>query len=147
MTLAACAADRIQTVIISPTRAPNGTWAFDDADKGLVEEPFIGAMNTLLDVLAGNFMHDDPFDGCMLVAANSPFAGYQVELWQLSQDVRPSTEGRWYRWIIHNEQGAVTGTTFRELYLDVWLCPVVELYFGNYPAYLYLKMHEGNAPA
>lgn len=145
----AFAADQIQTVVISPTRSPDGTWAFDDPEKSLVREPFVGAMNTLLDVLAGNFMHDEDFEGCTLVTSDGPFFGYQVELHRLPSDsVQLDEDGRWYRWHIHNDI-RTRGAEKRhiKLHLDVWLCPVVMQYFSDYPIFLYLSMHEGRQPS
>lgn len=117
------------TVTVSPTKDALGVWRFDDEALGLVAEPFVGTANTLIDVL----LNDASAYACELTASILPpdQPGMYAELMWLRVDIE---EGNWYR--------ADFGRT---LALDVWLCPVLDRYFGVPPARLFMTARAKGA--
>lgn len=111
-------------LVIVPYKS-EGIWAFDDAQAGLVREPFVFGIPEMID----RFVTDipDANQGFNLLFSASPFPGYQAELiW-----MREEYGGNWYSWRKHQMEG--------------WLCPALFKYFTEAPQNLYCKA-EPKAP-
>jgi hypothetical protein len=99
-----------------------GTWVFDDEDKGLVKEPFVSGVPEMIDVLVQDI--PDARKGFRLIFSAGPFPGYQKELaW-----VREDFNGNWYR----TEDPPMEG----------WLCPALLKYFGEPPEKIFVKAEQ-----
>lgn len=96
-----------------------GTWVFDDEDKGLDKEPFVFGADDMLDWLVTDLT--DAERGFRLLFSHSPFPGYQAR----AEWVREEVEGNWYRL----EQPAMEG----------WLCPALLKYFDKPPREIFAK--------
>ena len=97
----------------------HGQWVFDDPDTGLVREPFVAGIDTMID----RVVEDIPgaADGFRLLFSAAPFPGHTVELtWR-----REEAGGHWY-W---SEQHQLEG----------WLCPALLRYFDEAPPKLYAQ--------
>lgn len=110
--------------IIFPYRE-RGTWMFDDESAGLVREPFVYGMDTMLSVMAGRMMGGKVkglTKGVKLVFLHLPFPEAVELIW-----VREDVGGNWYRCPeLDDRQG--------------WLCPALFKYFEKAPPLLYVKM-------
>ena len=96
-----------------------GTWVFDDARVGLVQEPFVSGIPEMIDELVKEI--PDARRGFRLVFSTGPFPGFQRKLsW-----VREEMGGNWYR----SEDPPGEG----------WLCPALFRYFDEAPRELYVK--------
>lgn len=88
-------------------------WAFDDADRGLVAEPFVGKINEFI----SNLLPENCSKADLLFSAkNFPSAVLRLSF------IRFDLGGAWYR-TPEGEQG--------------WLCPVLFLFFPTAPAHIY----------
>ena len=97
-----------------------GLWVFDDSKKGLVQEPFVGGADTILDLLTASI--PDAANGFRLLFSGSEFLGYQHKLtWR-----RTERSGNIY----HSP----------ELNLEGWLCPALLRYFDQAPAELFIQL-------
>ena len=106
--------------ILYPKRSPFGIWAFDDEQRGLVNEPFVGETNTLIDKMAiesGYDLKDNP--QIALMFSHNPFPDIQCVLWL--KEICPN------------------GTTYKDMLsnLHPWLCPAFFLFYSEAPNTLY----------
>ena len=105
-------------LLISPYRH-HGSWVFDDPATGLVKEPFIAGIDTMIDQLVAGI--PDAERGFRAFFSATAFPGYQVKLtWR-----RAETGGNWY----FSEKFGIEG----------WLCPALYKYFDQAPAEIYVK--------
>ncbi|HEY8506095.1 MAG TPA: DUF6717 family protein [Gemmataceae bacterium] len=104
---------------IEPYRLEHG-WVFDDPSVGLYREPFVGAVNALLDRLAAS-LPGSP-GRFRLVFSDAPFEGGQASASWVRSD---PAEGDWY-------QDDETG-------LQGWLCPALTCYFPRPPEKIYFR--------
>ena len=95
-----------------------GLWVFDDANVGLVKEPFVGGADTMIDVATAHISNADK--GFLAVFSASYFPDAQIVL----EWVREDGSGNVYRW---KEKG-----------MEGWLCPALLRYFAEPPAKLYI---------
>ena len=94
-------------------------WVFDDERAGLVQEPFVGGADTIIDKWVSEI--PDASKGFRLVFSAEPFPGFQHKLtW-----VRPEMSGTMY---VENDLG-----------MEGWLCPALLKYFDAPPAELYCQ--------
>jgi hypothetical protein len=94
-----------------------GQWVFDDPAVGLVREPFVAGIDTMIDELVKGIPNAD--QGFRLLFSASPFPGHDVRLeWR-----REEYGGNWY----HCPQLGIEG----------WLCPALFKYFEKAPPKLY----------
>ncbi len=108
-----------QIQVIQPYRHA-GTWVFDDARVGLVQEPFVEGIPTLIDRLVAEIAGAEA--GFRLLFSPGPFPGAAVHLAR----VREEAGGWWYRAVeFENAEG--------------WLCPALFHYFETAPHDLYVK--------
>lgn len=97
-----------------------GIWAFDDDTKGLVREPFVGAINPMIDALVTNV--PDAKVGFRLLFSAGFIPDYDAKLVWTKHEGR----GNWY----YCEKFKTEG----------WLCPSLLKYFGTPPKEIYVKV-------
>lgn len=105
-------------MVISPYKT-QGVWAFDDADKGLQREPFVGQANAFIDALTAGTPGAET--GFRLMFSAGPFPGFALSFTR----VREEFDGHWYECDQLGGEG--------------WLCPALFKYFDTAPARLYVK--------
>lgn len=94
-------------------------WVFDDANAGLVQEPFVAGADSVIDRMVQSI--PDAADGFTLIFSERPFPGYQLELeWR-----REEHDGNWY--------------FAPDLGMEGWLCPALFKYFEAAPARIYAQ--------
>ena len=104
--------------VIVPYRY-EGMWVFDDPAVGLVREPFIAGVDTMIDRLVDSIPNAE--NGFRLFFSAAPFPGFAVELhWR-----REELGGNWYYCPQYNMEG--------------WLCPALFRYFDKAPPKLYVR--------
>jgi len=98
----------------------DGTWLFDDPSTGLEREPFVGAVNDMLDRITSSI--PNAHQGFRLHFSVMPFENHQASFSWLRAD---PVEGNWYRADETGEEG--------------WLCPALFFYFPVAPPRLYAR--------
>jgi hypothetical protein len=107
--------------VISPYRYL-GIWVFDDPRVGLVQEPFVGGADTMIDRVVSGI--PDAEGGFSMLFSASPFPGHQFRLeWR-----RADSSGNWYY--------------APQLDMEGWLCPALLRYFETAPAELYVEVRS-----
>jgi len=96
-----------------------GTWVFDDAAVGLVQEPFVSGVPEMIDELVTDI--PQARSGFRLLFSAAPFPGYQRRLTRLREEFG----GWWY--------------SVEEPLAEGWLCPALFQYFRPAPAEIYVK--------
>lgn len=95
-------------------------WVFDDPTRGLVQEPFVGGADTLIDLATQGFL--EPEGGFRMVFSASEFPGATLHLsWRRSE-----MSGNTYYCELLGQEG--------------WLCPALLRYFETPPTDLYVKV-------
>lgn len=114
----------MKPIEIQPYRLADGTWVFDDARAGLVEEPLIEGTDRLIEAATAREGIASPEQGFRLWFSDEPFTGQQYRL----DFVRLDTErlGNWY-WSA-------------DFAIEHWLCPALFRYFPEAPAALYVAI-------
>jgi hypothetical protein len=97
-----------------------GLWVFDDPKVGLVQEPFVGGADTILDNLVSHIPNADK--GFAMVFSAKPFPGHQYRF----EWLRPEGSGNIY----HSA----------DLNLEGWLCPALLRYFDGPPQELFVQV-------
>lgn len=97
-----------------------GVWVFDDAKRGLVEEPFVPSAGAILDALSAHI--PGAAEGISILFSDEFFPGYKA---LLCRD-RPEGDGHWYELYGLGEQPSG------------WLCPALLKFFTNAPDNIYL---------
>ena len=106
--------------VIAPYRY-SGMWVFDDPAVGLVKEPFVSGIDTMIDRVVADAKIPDAENGFTIVFSAQPFPGYQLQLqWR-----RAEFGGNWY----YSPQLDIEG----------WLCPALFKYFESAPVDLYAR--------
>jgi hypothetical protein len=97
-----------------------GMWVFDDPRVGLVQEPFVSGVDTMIDrVVAGI---PDADNGFVLIFSSVAFPGHQLRLdWR-----RSDASGNWYH--------------ASDVDLEGWLCPALLRYFSEAPKMIYVQV-------
>lgn len=105
-------------LIIAPYQH-EGTWVFDDASRGLLQEPFVAGIPEMIDKLVEDIPNADK--GFRLTFSAQEFPGYEDKLiWR-----RKDKSGNWY---------------YSETYtFEGWLCPALFKYFTEAPKTIYVK--------
>jgi hypothetical protein len=96
-----------------------GTWVFDDASAGLVEEPFVAGVPEMIEVLVKDIPDADR--GFRLLFSAKPFPGHQKELRWLRGD----SDGNFY--------------ALDDPPMEGWICPAMFKYYSDPPKNLYVK--------
>lgn len=91
-----------------------GMWVFDDPIKGLDREAFVAGADTVIDMATAHIPNAE--DGFILIFADFKFPGSQICLTK-----KKSKNG--------------TGTDYfcKELGIEAWLCPALNLYYEVSP--------------
>jgi hypothetical protein len=104
--------------VIAPYRY-QGMWVFDDPAVGLVREPFVSGIDTMMDRLTTDI--PDAEGGFRLIFSHAPFPGHTLKLeWR-----REEYGGNWYY-----------SPNFE---MEGWLCPALFKYFRAAPREIYGK--------
>jgi hypothetical protein len=124
------------TFTIHPYQLEDGTWVFDDPDRGLKQEPFVLGMSEMLTELAARLsLSDSPGDPPRKVLEVT-FAADEAS----DSDTRPSAKldwllsqngGNWYR-------GTIYAPNFGCVQMIGWLCPALFKYFNRAPTTIYV---------
>jgi hypothetical protein len=97
----------------------SGQWVFDDETTGLVREPFVAGIDTIIDLATADITNAHA--GFKLLFSPAPFPGFTLKLeWR-----REEHGGNWY-WS-------------DEYQIEGWLCPALFKYFNTAPTELYAK--------
>ena len=97
-----------------------GMWVFDDSRVGLVREPFIAGIDTLVDRLVAKIPEAEL--GFRAIFSATPFPGHTERLdWR-----REESGGNWY----YNDHFKMEG----------WLCPALFKYFAAAPRTIYVQV-------
>jgi hypothetical protein len=108
-------------MVIAPYKY-EGMWVFDDPTVGLLKEPFIAGIDTMIDKVVASIPNAER--GFRAIFSASPFPGSQFKLeWR-----RAETRGNWY----YSDQFKMEG----------WLCPALFKYFPSAPREIYVKVEE-----
>lgn len=104
-------------------------WVFDDKEKGIVKEPFVSGIDTMLDMLT----KDIPGAKCgvQIRFSASPFPGSQIHL-ERTYEPKQKQDGTWYFCPELNEPG--------------WLCAVLYCYFETAPITIYVQLQSIEHP-
>ena len=106
--------------VIAPYRY-SGMWVVDDPTTGLVREPFVSGIDTIIDRVVEDQRIVDAENGFMLIFSAQPFPGHTVKLeWRRSE-----YGGNWY--------------FCPQLKIEGWLCPALFRYFETAPLELYAR--------
>jgi hypothetical protein len=98
--------------VIAPYKY-EGLWVFDDPRVGLIQEPFVGGADRIIDQMVAGLPDAD--SGFVLMFSAMEFPGYQFKLeWR-----RPDRSGN-----VYYEPS---------LNLEGWLCPALLRYFKEPP--------------
>jgi len=97
-----------------------GMWVFDDPRVGLLREPFIAGIDTMIDRLVARI--PDAERGFRAIFGASPFPGHTESLdWR-----REESGGNWY---------------FSDHFqMEGWLCPALFKYFAAAPKTIYVQV-------
>lgn len=96
-----------------------GTWVFDDASRGLCQEPFVMGIPEMIDDLVRAI--PDARSGFRLLFSAAPFPGYQRRV----ERVREEMDGNWYR----ADEPPIEG----------WLCPALFKFFDTAPPAIFVR--------
>ncbi len=96
-------------------------WVFDDANVGLVKEPFVAGADTLIDILAGEN------EKITLIFSTIQFPDHKIV-------------------IERKETNPPAGTDYycEAMKHELWLCPALNLYYLESPAKLYVNYRLNN---
>ena len=109
-----------EIMVIRP-RYRQGCWTFSDSGTDLIDEPFVGAVNNMIDHLTRNIA--DARNGFRMTFSANPFPGWQEKLTWLRAD--ENNAGNWYWSDAIQAEG--------------WLCPALFRYFDKAPAEIYVQ--------
>ena len=102
-----------------------GLWVFDDANTGLVREPLVCGIDTMISKLVAGIPNADK--GFRLIFSANPFPGFTVELdWR-----REEYGGNWY--------------FSPQFQMEGWLCPALGKYFADAPRKLFGRAEPKSA--
>lgn len=100
----------------------NGTWCFDDVDRGLYQEPFVKGVPEILNKMTWKFPNASK--GFLLFFSSKAFPRWTHSfVWQREED-----GGNWY--------------FSNEYKIEGWLCPALFKYFDVPPQYIYARLKE-----
>lgn len=106
-------------LVIAPYKY-QGTWVFDDPAVGLLREPFIAGIDTMIDKAVADISNAEK--GFRAIFSASPFPGANLKLdWR-----REESGGNWY----YSDRFKMEG----------WLCPALSKYFPTAPREIYVKV-------
>jgi hypothetical protein len=105
--------------VIAPYKY-EGVWVFDDPAVGLLKEPFIAGIDTMIDKVVADIPRAER--GFRAIFSATPFPGHNFKLeWR-----RWESGGNWYY--------------SNQLKMEGWLCPALLRYFPSAPREIYVKV-------
>lgn len=107
------------------------TWVFDDPARGLLAEPFVMGMDTIIDQVVKAKTIPGAADGFMLMFSANKLPINTVVLGREESD----GGGTWYQVLETNPSNMVTQERG-------WLCPALLQYFDEPPEYIYVYMQS-----
>lgn len=102
----------------------NGTWLFDDAEKGVFEEPFVEGSSEIISEIQNQLGYSG--DSLSITFSDNPYDGYQKVL----------------EWKDTREGGTWNQYYSEDLKMYGWLCPVLMKYFVRAPDRLYVSIQD-----
>jgi hypothetical protein len=99
-----------------------GMWVFDDPAVGLLREPFVSGIDTLIDKATAKIPHADLGFRAIFGASAFPGADFKLE-WR-----RAESGGNWYYSARFHQEG--------------WLCPALFKYFQSAPREIWVRVEE-----
>ena len=97
-----------------------GLWVFDDEGVGLLQEPFVGGADTMIDLITADI--PNAAEGFGLIFSDDEFPGADICLeWR-----RTDGSGNWYYSSLLDREG--------------WLCPALLKYFTDAPKNIFVKI-------
>lgn len=112
--------DSMNSLFVIAPYKHEGLWVFDDPAVGLVKEPFIAGIDTMIDKMVAHIPNADR--GFRAIFSARPFPGGDFKLeWR-----REESGGNWY----YSDQFKMEG----------WLCPALFKYFPAAPREIYVKV-------
>ena len=93
------------------------TWVFDDAARGLKQEPFVGDVNKIIDLEVGEATK------ISVTFSDMNFPGANFEL--VKTDKQESLGGTWY--------------LSPKYLIEGWLCPALLKFFSTPPPKIFIK--------
>ena len=110
-------------LVIAPYKY-HGAWVFDDPAAGLLREPFIAGIDTMIEKAVADIPNAEK--GFRAIFSASPFPGADLKLdWR-----RAESGGNWY----YSDRFKMEG----------WLCPAFLKYFPTAPREIYVKIEPKN---
>ena len=106
-------------MVIAPYKY-HGAWVFDDPGTGLVREPFIAGIDTMIDKAVAKIPNAEQGFRAIFSAQQFPGSDFRLE-WR-----RAESGGNWY----YSDEYEMEG----------WLCPALLKYFSNAPDEIYVKV-------
>ena len=104
----------------------NGTWVFDDSQRGLIREALVAGMPELIEKATQLAGITNPEYGFLALFSNAPFPGGNIQLQWIRTEV---FGGNTYAW--EGQEG--------------WLCPALFKYFDVAPKTIYLQVRPAHA--
>ena len=98
----------------------HGAWVFDDPATGLVREPFIAGIDTMIDKAVAKIPNAEQGFRAIFSAQQFPGSDFRLE-WR-----RAESGGNWY----YSDEFKMEG----------WLCPALLKYFSSAPAEIFVKV-------
>lgn len=117
-----------EMMVIFPYKK-DGTWMFDDEDKGLKSEPFVLGMSSIIDETVTT-MIPNASKGFKLIFSTNKFPRYIICLEIVIEESMERHGGNWYQ--------VVDGPDLLKGRVG-WLCPAMFKYFPRAPKYIYVK--------
>ena len=99
------------------------TWVFDDAQRELIEEPFVLGTSEAID-----FVLDGDADECKITHAKDPFPGYTHVITRGEEEYN----GYWYDLFDKEDEWCQLD--------NFWLCPATKAFYGKHPEFIYVKI-------
>jgi hypothetical protein len=113
-------ADRMNALLVIAPYRYQGTWVFDDLAVGLLREPFVAGIDTMIDKAVANIPNAEKGFRAIFSAQQFPGSDFKLE-WR-----REESGGNWY----YSDQFKMEG----------WLCPALLRYFPTAPVEIYVKV-------
>lgn len=110
-------------MVIAPYKY-QGSWVFDDPATGLLREPFIAGIDTMIDQAVAKIPKAEKGFRAIFSAAQFPGSDFKLE-WR-----RAESGGNWY----YSDEFKMEG----------WLCPALLKYFPTAPREIYIKVEPKN---
>lgn len=108
----------------------HGTWVFSDETTGLVDEPFVSGIDTIISILVADIPNAK--EGFKATFSGSFFPGYTDILEFMYPDEHGA--GNYYRYVIGKDNEG------KEVSIKGWLCPALKFYFQKAPEKIYCKV-------